>query len=423
VIAATHPRRRPQGRRPAAALCCILAALLISIALPAEAAADPVAPAEPTAPSAGAPPTPSGGASASAFDSQGMWIWYVTRSNGGDVPAIVARAKRSRIGTVYVKAGDGPTAWSQFTSSLVAALHAGGLKVCAWQFVYGKAPYKEANVGAAAVAKGADCLVIDAEGQYEGKYAAADQYINKLRAQVGPAFPVSLAAFPYVDYHPGFPYSVFIAPGAAQFNQPQMYWKAIGTTVGRVYAHTYLFNRVFGRPIYPIGQTYEDPGERTIKRFRRYAINYGAGGVSWWSWQETGGREWGVLGRRVRKMRGVRPSTELPLLRKGSRGDLVVWAQEHLVAAGQPSLPVTGIYAGKTAAAVASFQSQNGLLADGMLGTDTWRKLLGYTPIKVPWGTASRRARAASAAPGGATAPLSASLPPRRNEIDPRPGR
>ncbi len=350
-----------------------------------------------------------------------MWIWYVTRSNGGNVPAIVARAKRARIGTVYVKAGDGTTAWSQFTSSLVSALHAGGLKVCAWQFVYGSRPYKEANVGAAAVDKGADCLIIDAEGQYEGKYAAADQYMSKLRAQVGPDFPISLAAFPYVDYHPAFPYSVFLGPGGAQFNQPQMYWKTIGTSVGHVYAHTYLFNRVFQRPIYPIGQTYENPGQRSIKQFRRYAINYHAGGVSWWSWQETGGSEWGTLGSRVAKMRGVRPSLDLPLLKKGSRGDLVVWAQEHLVAAGQTQLPVTGLFASKTKDAVIAFQQQKGLLADGMLGTDTWRALLDYTPVKVPWGTSSRLARASSGAPGGAAAPLSASLPARQNEIDPGP--
>jgi hypothetical protein len=414
VTAATHSRRGPQGRRHAAALCCALAVLLTAVAgWPATSTAEPVAPA--------GQPAPSSGASSSAFDSQGMWIWYVTRSNGGDVPAIIARAERARVGTVYIKAGDGSTGWSQFTGSLVGALHAGGLKVCAWQFVYGDAPYKEANVGAAAVAKGADCLIIDAEGQYEGKYAAADQYISKLRAQIGPDFPVSLAAFPYADFHPAFPYSVFLGPGAAQFNQPQMYWKAIGASVGRVYAHTFVFNRVFERPILPIGQTYDDPGAKTIKRFRRYALNYGAGGVSWWSWQDTGGREWGVLGGRVRKIPGVRPSTALPLLRKGSRGDLVVWAQEHLVAAGQTALPVTGIYASKTTAAVASFQAQNGLLADGVLGTDTWRKLLDFTPIKVPWGTASRRARAASAAPGGAEAPLSAALPPRRNEIDPGP--
>src|SRR5205814_4844881 len=157
---------------------------------------------------------------------------------------------------------------------------------------------------------------------------------GKLRALVGPDYPVSLAGFPYVDYHPAFPYSVFFGVDGAQFNQPQMYWKAIGTSVGHVYTHTYLYNRVFQKPIYPIGQTYAAPRLKDLKRFRRYALNYGAGGVSWWSWQETSGGEWGVLGMNVGRVPGVLPGTSLPTLKRGSKGDLVVWAQEHLIAAG-----------------------------------------------------------------------------------------
>ena len=392
-------------RRWRALASCGLGALLIAIA------------------TAMAPAARADTASASAFDAQGMWIWYVTKSHGGSVGRIAAQAKRAGVGTVYVKSGDAAHYWSQFSKPLVSALHARGLKVCAWQFVYGDAPYKEANIGAGAVSKGADCLIIDAEGEYEGKYASADRYVRKLRAQVGDDFPLSLAGFPYVDYHPGFPYSVFLGPGGAQYNQPQMYWKSIQTSVGAVYAHTYLYNRVFQRPIYPIGQTYEAPRLKDIRRFRRYAINYGASGVSWWSWQETSAAEWSTLGGSVNRIGGFTPGTELPLLKRGSRGDLVVWAQEHLIAAGQ-DLPVTGLFRSQTRSAVLAFQQQKGLLADGMIGTATWRALLEYTPVRVLWGsdTYTRSARALAARPGGADAPLSASLPARENEIDPGPG-
>ncbi len=370
-------------------------------------------------------PPGSGTANASAFDAQGMWIWYVSRSHGGSIGRIVEQAKRAGVGTVYIKSGDAGDYWRQFSRRLVSALHARGLRVCGWQFVYGDAPYQEANVGAAAEAKGADCLIIDAEGHYDGKYASADRYIRKLRSQVGPNYPLSLASFPYVDYHPGFPYSVFLGPEGAQFNQPQMYWKTIGTSVGRVYAHTYTYNRVYERPIYPIGQTYDEPGARTIKQFRRYALNYGAGGVSWWSWQETGGHEWGVLAKRVRRMRGVRPSPDLPLLRRGSRGDLVVWAQQRLIGAGQEQLPVTGLFKSQTRSAVAAFQQERGLLPDGVIGTETWRRLLDFAPVRVAWGSEvyNRRSLSLVARPGGADAPLSASLPALRNEIDPGPRR
>ena len=104
-----------------------------------------------------------------------------------------------------IKSGDGTGAWSQFNPQLVSTLHAAGLKVCAWQYVYGNHPIFEAEVGAHGGPDGADCLLIDAESEYEGKYVAAQKYIKKLRQLVGSSFPVGLASFPYVDYHPASP--------------------------------------------------------------------------------------------------------------------------------------------------------------------------------------------------------------------------
>jgi hypothetical protein len=356
------------------------------------------------------------------FDRQGMWVWYVSRSEGGSVPAIVARAKRFDIGTVYVKAGDGGGAWSQFNTALVGALHQGGLDVCAWQFVYGDHPVAEARVGAAAVEKGADCLVIDAEGDYEGKYASADRYVRALRARIGETFPVSLAGFPYVDYHPSFPYSVFFGPGGAQYNQPQMYWKTIGTSVRAVYEHTYLFNRLWGHPIYPIGQTYEAPGKGPLRLFRRFAASYGGLPPSWWDWQETSGREWGALGAdsALRPVTNYRQDFTHPLLKRRSRGDMVVWAQEHLISAGA-EIPVTGIYGAWTVAAVRTFQEDHGLTVDGMIGTTTWRALLAFTPYRMRWSAVRARpgARRPLSRTRPASRPLSASLPARGYEIDP----
>jgi len=360
----------------------------------------------------------------SPFDRQGMWVWYVDRSQGGSVPAIVSQAKRARVGTVYIKAGDGGDVWSQFNRPLVRALHRRGLDACAWQFVYGDHPVAEARVAAAAVAKGADCFAIDAEGAYEGKYAAADLYIRTLRARVGDAFPISLAAFPYVDYHPSFPYSVFLGPGGATYSQPQMYWKTIGTSVRQVFEHTYLHNRIYGRPIYPIGQTYESPGRRSLRLFRRFAASYGGLAPSWWSWQETSGREWGALGARAarRPLAGFRPQVEHPLLKRGSKGDMVVWAQQRLVGAGVV-VPITGFFGKLTDRAVRSFQVAQGLPADGKIGTATWRLLLSFAPYRVRWsGSRARLGAGASGSRGrGPSRPLSASLPSRTYEIDPGP--
>jgi hypothetical protein len=353
-----------------------------------------------------------------AFDRQGMWIWYVSHSEGGSIPAIVARAKRHDLGTVYVKAADGGGVWSQLDKTLVAALHRAGIDVCAWQFVYGDAPVAEARVGAAAVKKGADCLAIDAESDYEGKYAAADRYIRTLRAAIGETFPLSLAGFPYVDYHPSFPYSVFLGPGGATYNQPQMYWKAIGTSVRAVYEHTYLYNRIWGHPIYPVGQTYEGPGTASLRLFRRFAASFGGHPPSWWDWQETSGKEWGALGASsaLRPVSGYRPNLTQPLLRRGSRGDMVVWAQEHLLAAGE-EVPVDGIYGRGTLRAVKEFQEGHGLKPDGQVGTATWNALLALVPERVRWSAARAGAGAAASRVQPAHRPLSASLPAKAYEV------
>jgi Putative peptidoglycan binding domain len=402
---------------PAPGLRLVLLAIFFLMALTADTR---IASAGPGGAGQGlAPPSATG-----PFDRHGMWIWYVERSDGGDVGRMLARARGAGIGTLYIKAGDAGSVWSQFNRSLVGALRRGGLDVCAWQFVYGDSPLAEAKVGAAAVRRGADCLVIDAEGHYEGKYAAADRYIRALRARIGAAFPLSLAAFPYVDYHPSFPYSVFLGPEGATVNQPQMYWRAIGTSVRAVYEHTYLFNRVWDHPIYPLGQTYGGAGRKDIVRFRRFAASYGGLAPSWWDWQETSSAGWAALGKTIAgPVFGYRPVVSHPLLKIGSKGDLVVWAQSHLRAAVRPGLPVTGIFGKRTRAAVRDFQASESLPIDGTIGTATWGSLLDFDPVRPLW--AGRRAKRE----GGATAsralsprrPLSASLPARGYEIDPGP--
>ncbi len=330
-------------------------------------------------------PVIAGGASAGALEGQGMWIWYVNRSSGGSVPAIIAQAHAAGVTTVFVKSSDGSTNyWSQFSPQLVAELHAGGLKVCAWQYVYGTNPVGEAELGAEAVANGAECLVIDAEEQYEGKYAAAQTYIGELRARIGAAYPLALASFPYVSYHPSFPYSVFLGPNGAQFNAPQMYWHDIGVSVDTVYANTYIANRIYGRPIYPLGQTYGGVSAAELLRFREEAVDYGAGGWSFWDWQETTASGWGALDAPLTPLTTVTPNTTYPELSKGARGDQVLWLQEHLATA-IPTQETTGLFGSQTTANLEAFQTAHGIPASGVSDAATWAALLALAPVEVKW--------------------------------------
>ena len=373
-----------------------------------------------------------GNAHASPLDGNGMWIWYVSAS-GGSAEAIAKKANKRHIDVVMIKSSDAGNYWEQFSPELVDILHNAGLQVCAWQFVYGRDPVVEALRGADAVSNGADCLVIDAESHYEGRYKAAGRYIDELRDQIGADYPLALASFPYVDYHPSFPYSVFLGPGAAQFNVPQMYWRAIGVSVPEIYSHTYAVNAPYERPILPLGQTWQNPGRKQIIKFRKYARRYDAAGVSWWSWQETKGREWRWVGKPLangagkrRNARGTTPSRAAAAavgyadIGAGDAGDPVVWAQQLLRAHGH-RVEIEGTYGAETVDAVRTFQAGKGLAPTGEVDDATWRALLEREPEPVDW---SRRTGPAGARAGGlSTSPDSASLEALRFEVPLTPGR
>jgi hypothetical protein len=348
-----------------------------------------------------------------------MWIWELGSSNNGSLSSIIAQAKHYGVSTLMIKSGDGTGAWSQFSSSLVSTLHASGLRVCAWQFVYGDHPVTEAYVGARAVRSGADCLLIDAENQYEGKYVSAQTYIRRLRKLIGSRFPVALAGFPYVDFHPGFPYSVFLGPGGAQYNAPQMYWKDIGVSVDTVYAHTFAYNRLYRRAIFPLGQVYNNPPASDIRRFRSLSYSYRASGVSWWDWQEAPTAAWKAISQRVGPTKGFIPYGNYATLGQGATGDVVVWAQEHLVRAGQ-RIAVDGAFGPLTRAAVIAFQGLHHLSATGFVDQPTWQALLRYAPARITWVIRNHRQMAVSAAmarQGILPVPRSASERARAYEI------
>jgi hypothetical protein len=255
---------------------------------------------------------------------------------------------------------------------------------------------------------------------------------------------VALAGFPYVDYHPAFPYSVFLGPGGAQYSVPQMYWRDIGTTVDAVYAHTYFYNRLYLRPIYPLGQVYNSPPTWELVRFRQFLRVYGAGGISWWDWQEASAYTWAAISERIVPLTNVAGVPGDAAIREGSAGDLVVWAQEHLLAAGQ-NVAVDGGYGPLTVAAVKNFQSIHGLFVDGVIGPQTWSALFRYRPGAVNWGPISRKTRKAARVTAGGRvteaavaamdtagapaptsgvtpAPVSSLLPAKANELGGSPG-
>jgi hypothetical protein len=257
--------------------------------------------------------------------------------------------------------------------------------------------------------------VLDVEGEYEGRYPQASTYMTTLRSLVGPDYPLGLASFPYVDYHPALPFSVFLGPGGAQYNIPQLYWKEIGTTPEAGYTHTWVWNRIYQRPIAPLGQVYNKPKAGQIRRFRSLALSHGFEGVSWWSWQAAGNRQWKAVGGEVAPA-ATGPYPSYPFLRLGSKGDFVAWAQQ-LLAGGGYTVPISGYYQSATQSAVYAFQSANGLPVTGNLDVPTWDLLIQHRALPVRW---TNGGAVAAGHRGGRVVlppPKSAKLPAVRNEI------
>lgn len=65
-----------------------------------------------------------------------------------------------------------------------------------------------------------------------------------------------------------------------------------------------------------------------------------------------------------------------PTLKKGASGNITKLLQEKLVKLGYSTNGVDGIFGSGTYSAVREFQKTRGLAADGIVGQNTWRKLL-----------------------------------------------
>lgn len=90
--------------------------------------------------------------------------------------------------------------------------------------------------------------------------------------------------------------------------------------------------------------------------------------------------KWGVCPYIDYEISGVSPvMVELPVLKKGAKGEIVRAMQMLLIGYGHSmkGYGADGSFGGRTDEAVRAFQSAKGLAADGSCGPKTWAKLLG----------------------------------------------
>jgi peptidoglycan hydrolase-like protein with peptidoglycan-binding domain len=75
------------------------------------------------------------------------------------------------------------------------------------------------------------------------------------------------------------------------------------------------------------------------------------------------------------EMQATTKSSQLPILRNSSQGEGVMLLQQILESQGYRTGGVDGIFGSKTEQAVKKFQTNFGLVVDGMVGSKTWNKL------------------------------------------------
>ena len=203
------------------------------------------------------------------------------------------RPTRPASRTLYIKSSDGASNyWTQFSPQLVAELHARGLKVCAWQYVYGTNPAGEADARRRGRGRRRRLpgdrrrgrVRRPLRGRADLPRRPAGQDRRRATRSGSPPSRTSTTTRPS-------PTRSSSARAGPSSTLPQMYWKDIGDSVDTVYANTYIANRIYGRPIYPLG-----PDLRRRRRAQnccasaRRPSTTARTGLSFWDWQETARR-------------------------------------------------------------------------------------------------------------------------------------
>jgi hypothetical protein len=243
---------------------------------------------------------------------KGMWIYLPDKTEGGNVPAIIAKARATGLTHLYVRMG---SAWdgfnvAPFMDKILPAAHEAGIKIIGWDFPKldpmgpdierAKAMINYKTPGGHKI----DAFSPDIESPAEGTRLTpenARRYGAALREVAGPDYTLIVTVpRPAPKERPTHPYNEIVAGYDAI--APMIYWldRQPDTDV----AGAMQFLSKYNVPIYPVGQAYDGSPEGGRKgvpppdelwRFMRFAEKHGAAGVSFWSWQAADQRAWNAV--------------------------------------------------------------------------------------------------------------------------------
>lgn len=324
---------------------------------------------------------------------KGMWIWLPEKAEGGNPETTVLRAREMGLTHIYVRTGSSKMGFyaQQYLNDLLPRAHAAGIRVYGWDFPYLFDPAADIARSVQAITYTTpdghriDGFAPDIETRGEGVNIGAPQaaaYTNGLRAAVGPGYPL-IAVVPRPNPRlVSYPFAEVVAPFDAI--APMVYWmdRDPGTDIAA--AMTQLSQ--YGKPLIPIGQAYDGQGEGgppgvpsrgQIQRFMQVAEEYGAIGVSFWSWQHANAEAWYAI-RDAQSF--TLPATPIGAPVGFTPGQIRAY-QGLLTSLGFP-VAADGVWGPATVAALHSYQEAAGLPKTGVVDLLTRRVLL--TPFPAP---------------------------------------
>jgi hypothetical protein len=312
-----------------------------------------------------------------------MWLYVPEQIEGGNVDALVTRAKAVGLTHLYVRTGSSRMGFyaQDYLNRLLPAAHAGGLRVYGWDFPYLDNWQDDVNRSVAAITYTTpdghriDGFTADIETRAQGVNVAPDTaraFGAGLRRAVGPNYPLiatvprpspQLVTYPFAEVVESF-----------DAIAPMIYW--LNREPGGDAAATMAALHHFGKPLLPIGQAYDGAGEggpsgvpsaAAIQRFIAVSEELGGTAVSFWSWQHADQQAWDAI--------RDAPQFQLPAPSAAPSAGQARAYQVLLRSLGFP-VGIDGVWGPGATAAVTAYQQAARLPATGVIDATTREFLL-----------------------------------------------
>ena len=233
------------------------------------------------------------------LEGKGFFTWKIPNCEHGDAGLIATHAKVAGLTHLVLKIADGTMIYNgtwgdptDYTTPVVKALRAQGIKVWGWHYLYGDYPTGEANVAIARIRQyDLDGYVMDVEKEYKasGKKAAAKRFMTQVR-EACPNLTIALSSFRYPSLHPQVPWTEFLEH--CDLNMPQVYWMKAHNPGDQLERCIKEFQAKHpSLPVVPTGAAFREfgwkPSDAEVLEFCNKAKELNLSALNFWEWSDA----------------------------------------------------------------------------------------------------------------------------------------